>query len=267
MKHLFVIVVCGALVTILALGCEARLQVAKERVREKIDSLLGSMDVKRKEIEISVNGLKEGINNLRKAKIKVQVNNEQIQREAKPQEERLVNTDSALQKLRGNLEASEPVEIAGKTYNQDELKDLADRILRARKVYVGQLDGFHSAEIRLEKVASTLERKQLDLQQHLTDIEGQLVVIDSNRIALVAMQQSAEAMGENDASLVKSLDHLQKKVNSLYADIEVGLRTEDAKWAEDLATKEIDATETLVNGLQNPHDTIAEIDQILAKKQ
>jgi hypothetical protein len=224
------------------------------------------MDVKRKEIEISVNGLKEGINNLRKAKIKVQVNNEQIQREAKPQEERLVNTDSALQTLRGHLEASEPVEIAGKTYNQEELKDLADRILRARKVYVGQLDGFHSAETRLNKVATTLERKQQDLQQHLADIEGQLVVIDSNRIALVAMQQSAEAMGD-DASLAQSLDHLQKKVTALYTDIEVGLRIEDAKWAEDLATTEIDATQSLVAGLQNPRDTIAEIDQILAKKQ
>jgi hypothetical protein len=132
---------------------------------------------------------------------------------------------------------------------------------------VGQLDGFHSAETRLDKVASTLERKQCDLQQHLSDIEGQLVVLDSNRIALEAMQKSAEAMGENGSSLAQSLDHLQEKVNSLYADIEVGLRTEDAKWAEDLATKEIDATENLVSKMQNPHDTLAEIDQILAKKQ
>jgi len=265
MKRVFVIVVCGILAA--AFGCGARMEVAKDKVKEKIDSLLGSMDVKRKEIEISVNGMKEGINSLRKAKIKVQVSNEQIQREAQPLEERLGNTDSALQKLRGHLEASEPVEIAGKTYNQEELKDLADRILRARKVCVGQLDGFHSAETRLNKVASTLERKQQDIQTHLTDIEGQLVVIDSNRIALVAMQQSAEAMGENDSSLAQSLDHLQKKVNALYVDIEVGLRTEDAKWAEDLATNEIDATENLVTGLQNPSDTIAEIDQILAKKQ
>jgi phage shock protein A len=266
MKRLFVIVLCGALATVLALGCEARMEVARERVKEKIDYLLGSMDVKRKEIEILVNGLKEGINNLRKAKIRVQVSNEQIQREARPQEDKLASMDSALKALRGHLEAAKPVEIAGKTYNQEELKDLAERILRARKVYVGQLDGFHGAETRLDKVASTLERKQQDLQQHLSDIEGQLVVLDSNRIALEAMQKSAEAMGD-DASLAQSLDHLQKKVNSLYADIEVGLRTEDAKWADDLATTEIDATQSLVAKIQNPHDTITEIDQILAKKQ
>lgn len=266
MKRVFVIVLCGALATALALGCGARLEVAKDKVKEKIDSLLGSMDVKRKEIEISVNGLKEGINSLRKAKIKVQVSNDQIQREARPQEDKLGNMNSALQKLRGHLESTQPVEIAGKTYSQEELKDLAERILRARKVFVGQIDGFHGAEARLNKVASTLERKQQDLQKHLADIEGQLVVIDSNRIALVAMQQSAEAIGD-DASLAQSLDHLQKKVNSLYADIEVELRTEDSKWAEDLAAKEIDATENLVAGFQNPRDTKDEIDQILAKKQ
>jgi hypothetical protein len=265
MKRLFVIVVCGALASAFAISCEARMEVAKEKVRNKIDSLLGTMDVKRKEIEISVNGMKEGINNLRKAKIRVQVSNDQIPREARPLEEKIVNTDSALKTLRGHLEAAKSVELAGKTYNQEELKALADRILRARKVCVGQLDGFHSAATRLDKVATTLERKQLDLQMHLGDIEGQLVVIDSNRIALIAMQKSAEAMGENDRSLAQSLDHLQKKVNALYVDIEVGLRTEDARWAEDLATTEIDATQSLISKMQNPRDTIAEIDQILAK--
>ena len=65
MKRLFVIVLCGALTTVLAFGCEARMEVAKDKVKEKIDSLLGSMDVKRKEIEISVNGMKEGIRRIR----------------------------------------------------------------------------------------------------------------------------------------------------------------------------------------------------------
>jgi hypothetical protein len=263
MKSVFVVVVCGALATTLALGCEARMEVAKERVRDKIDSLLGSMDVKRKEIEISVNGMKEGINNLRRAKIRAMVSNEQIHNQAQPLEERLVNTDSALKTIRGHLESSQPVEIAGKTYRQDDLNDMTDRIFQARKIYVGQLDGFHEAETRLNKVVSTLERKQLDLQKRLADIEGQLVVIDSNRIALVAMQQSAEAMGDHSQNLGKSLNNLQEKVNSLYADVEVELRTEDAKWSEEATTKETDAVDTMVAGFQTPRDRVGEIDKIL----
>ena len=255
---------CSVFLAALALGCEARMEVAKERVLDKIDSLLGSMDVKRKYIEISLNGLKEGINNLRKAKIRSQVSNEQVESQARPLEEKLVSLDAALKILRGYLEANKPVEIAGKTYSQEELNNLTDRILQTRKTYVGQLAGFHEAEKRLDRVAATLERKQLDLQQRLTAIEGQLAVIDSNRIALVAMQKSAEAMG-NDGSLAQSLDTLQAKVNALYADVEVELRTEDAKWADE--GKEIDAVETNVAGFQTPQDRIGEIDTILNAKR
>ena len=45
------------------------MDVAKDKIQAKIDSILGTMDVKRKEIEISVANLKEGINGLRRAKI------------------------------------------------------------------------------------------------------------------------------------------------------------------------------------------------------
>jgi len=109
-------------------GCGARVEVAKDKVKQKIDSLLGTMDVKRKEIELGISGLKEGIDGLRKAKIKAQVATEQLGRQAFPQEEKLASMDSALKTLRGHLEGDKPVEIAGKTYSPAELKELADRV-------------------------------------------------------------------------------------------------------------------------------------------
>jgi hypothetical protein len=261
------IVVCVALVMACAYGCGARLEVAKDKIRAKIDSILGSMDVKRKEIEISVASLKEGINGLRKAKIKAQVNDDQIHRQAKPQEERLASMDAALKKLREHLQTGKPVEIAGKTYSPAELKEMAERVMDARKASIIQLAGLHEAQGRLQKVASTLERRQHDSEGRLTAIEGQLAVIDSNRIALTAMQQSAAALGESDGTLVKSLDKLQDKVNGLHADVEVDLRCEDEKWAEtEAATKEVDPVEATVARLQDSRDTVAEIDKILGKR-
>jgi predicted nucleic acid-binding Zn-ribbon protein len=226
-----VVVVCGALLVGLVHGYGARVEVAKDKAMQRIDSLLGSMDVKRKEIELSVNGLKEGIDGLTRAKIKAQVCGDQVQRQAKPQEERLASMDSALKTIREHLEAGKPVEIAGKTYSPAELNELADRVIQARKVSAGQLDGLHEAQGRLQKVVVTLERKQQEIQNHLTEIEGQVAVIDSNRIALTAMQRSAEAMGESDGSLAKSLDHLQDKVNGLFADVEVELRCQVSRGA------------------------------------
>jgi hypothetical protein len=145
-----------------------------------------------------------------------------------------------------------------------ELKELADRVLQARKTSASQLAAFHESQGRLQKVVATLERKQQDAVGRLAAIEGQLAVIDSNRIALTALQQSAEAMGENDGSLSKGLDGLQDKVNGLYADVEVQLRYEDAKWAE-TANKEVDSVEATVARLQDSHDMVAEIDKILGK--
>ena len=264
-RIVLIVVLCGALLIGLVHGCGARGQVAVGKLKEKIDFLLGTMDVQRKEIELSVNGLKEGIDGLRKAKIKAQVSGDQIQRQAKPQEEKLANLDVALKTLRGHLEAAKPVEIAGTTYSPAELKVMTDRVIQARKASAGQLDGLHEAQSRLQKVVATLERKQQEVQNRLTEIEGQVAVIDSNRIALTAMQRSAEVVGESDGSLAKSLDHLQDKVNGLFADVEVELRTEDAKWGE-VASKEIDSVDGMVARIQNSHDTVAEIDRLIGKK-
>ena len=156
------VLVCVALVMACVYGCGARMEVAKDKIQAKIDSILGTMDVKRKEIEISVANLKEGINGLRKAKIKAQVSGDQIQRQAKPQEEKLASMDAALKTLRGHLETGKPVEIAGKTYSPAELKDMADRVMEARKACAGQLAGLHESQGRLQKVAATLERRQHD---------------------------------------------------------------------------------------------------------
>ena len=266
MNRIVAVLVCVALVMACVFGCGARMEVAKDKIQAKIDSILGTLDVKRKEIEISVANLKEGIAGLRKAKIKAQVSDDQIHRQAKPQEEKLATMDVALKVLRGHLASGKAAEIAGKTYTAQEVQDMADRVMEARKACATQLAGLHESQGRLQKVAATLERKQHDTEGRLASIEGQLAVIDSNRIALTAMQQSAAVLGECDGTLAKSLDKLQDKVNSLHADVEVDLRCEDEKWAEtEAATKEIDSVDATVARLQGSRDTVSEIDKILAK--
>ncbi len=41
-------------------GTKARIEVAKDKALKQLDDLLGSMDVKRKEIDLQVQGLKQG---------------------------------------------------------------------------------------------------------------------------------------------------------------------------------------------------------------
>jgi phage shock protein A len=260
-KIIAAVVTCVVLVVAFTHGCGARVEVAKDKFLKRIDSMLGSLDVQRKQIEIGVTGLKEGIDTLRRAKIKAQVCGDQIQRQAKPVEEKAARMDSALKTLRAHLEANKPVEIAGTKYSPEQLKDLAGRVLAERKACEVQLDGFQQSQSRLTKVIATLEGKLREAEKRLADIESEVALIDSNRIALTAMKRSAEAMGGVDEGLTKNLDQLQDKVANLHADVEAELRAEDERWG-DTATKEVDSVESFVAKLQTSGDMTSEIDHL-----
>jgi len=115
-KHLKAPLIAVVLMMVSLVGCEARVEVAKEKALVKIDSLLGTMEVKRKEIDISVRALKVGINGLRKSKIKAQVKHDQLEQKVVPITDKIASIDQSLKKLRDYLASGKPVDIAGKTY-------------------------------------------------------------------------------------------------------------------------------------------------------
>jgi hypothetical protein len=163
MKKLLVSAVCIGLVVVSAFTLfGARGDVARENITKRIDSMLGSMDVKRKEIEHSVSSMKEGLLQLRKAKIKAQVKSDQIGRKLTKAKSDIGNCDDALGHVRNHLTSAETVQLAGREYNPSQLKELAQRILCQRTVRVDQLDGLRQAKQRLQKVVGTLERKRSD---------------------------------------------------------------------------------------------------------
>ena len=175
---------CLASALLLTAGCEARTQVAKEKALDQIDSLLGSMDVKRKEIELSVGALKDSLAGLRKAKITVQVKLDQIDRKARPVEERLATIDDTLKTLRDHLKSATAVEIAGRTYSQDELKADGETGDHRAKGVAEQLTVLWDSQARLKKVVATLEQRQQEYEQKLSAIENRVAVIDASRSAL-----------------------------------------------------------------------------------
>lgn len=268
MKKLLVSAVCIGVVVVSAFTLfGARGDVARENITKRIDSMLGSMDVKRKEIEHSVSSMKEGLLQLRKAKIKAQVKSDQIGRKLTKAESDIGNCDDALGHVRNHLTSAETVQLAGREYNPSQLKELAQRILCQRTVCVDQLDGLRQAKQRLQKVVGTLERKRSDYESKLVAIHNQVSVIDSNRIALSAMQQAAQAMDGSDSNLSRNVTQLEEKVNDLYADVEAELIVQDAKWQEDESLQELNTVDSIVSALRPAEDVINQIDAILAESK
>ena len=248
-------------------GCGARVEVAKEKVLKQIDNLLGKMDVERKQIQIEMNALKDGVEGIRKAKIKAKVKQDQIKGEVEPVQEQIAKVDKVLTLLRPHLEATKPVEIAGKSYAPSEIKETAEKILKERKQLSDKANRMKTVETSLEQTASALEKQQNSYQQKLQTLEAQVAQIDAQSMALKAKQEAAAAMGNADQSLSASVDGLQEKVNNLLAETKADLQTEDEKWNEAAATKEIDSLDATLSKFQGSGDTAAEIDKILGKSK
>ena len=66
---------------------------------------------------------------------------DQLDEKAKPFEEKVAQCDQTLVRLRDLLNADKPADIAGKTYSVAELKDMAGKVIQARKDAEKQIDG------------------------------------------------------------------------------------------------------------------------------
>lgn len=264
MKRLFILLLLGVLA-----GCgdsvRARVEVASEKAVEKLDSILGSLDVKRKEIGLSLRSLKDAINGISKARIKAQVKLDQIDRQAQPVRDRMAQADASLKKLRDYLAAGEPVEIGGKTYSVEDLKQMATEIIEARKGHAAQIAAFEQSQAELKKVVAVLEKNQQEYEEQIARLEGQIAQIDAQMVAVKAMKDASATIGDGNATLAENVARLEDKVNDLFADVQVELAVESQSWDAAAADKQIDAVDAFIAATQEPKDTIAEIDRILGE--
>ena len=246
-------------------GCGARVEVAKKNALEKIDDLLGSMDVKREQISQSMKAMKEAVNGLRKAEIKAQVKNEQIDRRAAPARQQIEKAEATLAKLRDYLKKDEPTEIAGKTYSPSELKEMAQKVIKSRADASAEVAGYEKSTASLQKVVTSLKAKRQQFEEQISQFESTLAEIDSQSIALKAMQDASAQLGDSELSMSENVDQLEDKINDLFADVQVEMLTEDAKWDEASTNSEIDAVDSFIEATQESGDVLDKIDSILGK--
>jgi len=257
------LVLIGGIVFLGLQGCGARGEVAKEAVLEKIDLLLGKLEVQRKEIEISIEGMEKAVTGMRKAKIKAEVRQEQLLRQIEPLETKQESIDSTLSKLREHLTANTPTEIGGKTHTIEDMKSMAHKLIEARKELDAQVERLRGPVAQMAKVADTLGRKQADYDARLADLKSQVAEIDAKKIALDAMKEASSQMGATDEAFAANVGNLEADIADLHAEVETQLRMEDELWDEATADQEMESVDSLIQAMEAPADIISEIDTIL----
>lgn len=252
------LVVCGVLVAVAVIGdnggTKARLEVAKGAALKKLDGFLGSLDVKRKEVDLAVKSVKEAANEISKQKIKAQVKVDQIDAKA----------DLSLKRFRELIAAGAPGEIEGRTYSLEEIKSMASKVIEAHKGYDSQIAAFEVSQAGLRKIVSNLEKRQNELQGRMTRLEADLTKIDTQMASAKAMKDASAAIGDSEASLNQNVANLEDKVADLMAETQSELVLEGEKWDYASTNREIDSVDAIISKTQEPSDTLSEIDRILA---
>ncbi len=248
----------------LAAGCGARVQVAKDKINDKIDRMLGDVEVKRAAIQSEMDGLKSGLENMRQTRIKAEVKLEQLSKKTKPINERIAKIDEALKTLRQHLSATEDVEINGKTYKPAEVQKMAQDLIAQRKELSEEMKNLTSGEEGLQQTVTMLTAQRKRYENKLKQLASQVAEIDAKKEALDAYRESASAMGGNYDTLAENVEELEGNVEELFVDVEAALRAEEEKWDEAEAESTIESVDSTLEALSGPKDTAAEIDAILA---
>lgn len=253
-------------------GCsdanKARVDVVKKNALDKLDDMLGKMDVQKAEIDNGIKSAKQGAEGVRKAKVRAQVSLDQLDEKVRPFEEKIVQCDQSLTKLRDAIAADMSSTIAGKTYSVAELKEMAGKVIAARKDAATQISGFKSARETMMKQVTMLTKTQQGIETKIVGLQSQMVRLDSEIVAAKAMKQASAAMGDPNSSLAENLDELERKIAMLSADAKSELALETDRWSTTNTEKAISDVDVFIRDSQKTTDTLAEIDRILgpAKK-
>jgi len=270
-RTVLILALVGVVGVYLLPGCsdanKARVQVAQKKIFDRIDDALGKMDVQKAEIDNGIKSAKQAADGVRKTKVRADVALRQLNDKILPFEERISQCDQTLMKLRDALAADMPVTIAGKTYSVAELKEMAGKVIVARKEAETQINGFKSAREAMTKQVALLTKTQQGIEAKIAGLQSQMVKLDSEIVAAKAMKQASAAMGDADSSLADNLNELERKIATLSADAQSELALETDRWNAANADKAISDVDAFIRDSQKSSDTVAEIDRILGGKK
>lgn len=252
-------------------GCSdaarGRIDVAKKTVLEKIDDMLGKMDVQKAEIDNSIKSSKVAVDGIRKAKIRAGVQLDLLNEKVRPFEDRLAQCDASLGKVRDALTSGKPATFAGKTHSPEELKSLAGKIIEERKKAESEINGLKNARDSMTKQVALLGDTQKKFETRINNLQTQVTRLDTEIIAAKAMKEASTKLGDSGASLSENLDELDKKIATLSAEARGELANETERLNLNSSEKAINEVDSFIKDTQKQTDTVAEIDKILGKSK
>jgi phage shock protein A len=264
--------VCAAVIVVvvgiaaLTPGCQIRGKRIAETALDRLDKVLGEMDVQRAEIERGIKAGKQAVDGIRQARLKAESLSGTQAEYARPYEDKVAKYDQALRRLRDYLKAGKPVEIAGKTYTVRDLGEMTDQALDERKQADARATTHKTASQALRKVAAKLAQNEEAVEGRVVSLQTQVANIDAELVAARAMKEASAHLGDGDATLLHNLDALQDKVANLQAEVKVQTNFEQARASGRDAESQLGKLPAFIQDTQGSKDRLAALDQVLGAK-
>ena len=224
-------------------GCDSRIEVAKDQILAQIDHLLGEVNVRRQQVETALTRAEAGLDRLTHGRIEVQVELSRISDNYTSARDEVAEVDQALNRLQQLLSQKGEVQIAGETYGPAQLEEMARRAATNRKKAFAEADSFAATKERLEKIVAMIQRREREGRDRLDILKTLLTEIDAKGVALKAIQEATRIAGQAD---VLDFDAIERQVRDLEAEVDAELAFHEEMWRED----EIDS---VLNSLSNAH--------------
>ena len=254
----------------LYIGCGPRAGVAKDAAIKKIDELLGPLNVKQKEVEMAYADVKKASAGLRDNRIEAQVRLKSLTEKKAvyvSDETKLLSDLAKLKQMLSDAESTGSIERNGKEIPIEQLKSLADGIVKQIKLLKDKIKNNDVISAAWAKNLEILKKNDDTSKAQLAQLENQLEQIRSKKSALDAMKEAATIAGPG-ASISDKFNELTADVDELLVNIDTELKIEETKIDERIAevqTENLVTLEELLDDKTDISSTMNEIDKLLGE--
>jgi len=239
LRYLFAGLLIVAIVVGAYVGCGARAQVAGEKVLAKIDDMIGSLDIKLKEIKNAHAALKKGAEEGYVMRQKNAYYVEDLETKQKEVEAKIAKQSDELKEVIGMLEDGS---LSDDKDKKSKLTTFAEARAKSLTALKTQLEGSIKPLLGSYKKALTLQLKNEKASKaQLAKLETKISQIEAEKVRLDTMKQTQSIVGSSE-SISDKFAELEKSVADLLIETKARGDIEEEKVNDRLAAIDDDVT-------------------------
>lgn len=244
-------------IVMLLVGCDARTKVLKDIITARVDKAIGEFEIKQKQAEMALQKIESDIDQLKKARIETKVRFTQIDDKVRNAESKQADVDKTILRLREYLTKGGDVDISGKNYSEQQVKEMAEKTIAVRKKLSSEIEVLKKSSKQIESVLASLEQRERDATKSFDRTKLAIDEIKTKTLALTTMQQTSATTGTGSGI---DFESLEKQIGDISNQIDVELAFQEEK--SKASSGSIASVDDIILQTSTIGDTLAEIDRL-----